>query len=75
MWELVDETASPTPAQMEKFKPLSGQLDLKGRWVKIRGGSYAEPLDPNVMWDAVAVPAGFRNHLIGFRCAKNATGE
>jgi serine/threonine-protein kinase len=75
VWELVDETGSPTPAQVEKFKPLAAQLDLKGRWVKIRGGSYAEPLDPNVLWDAVLVPAGFRNHLIGFRCVKSATGE
>jgi eukaryotic-like serine/threonine-protein kinase len=70
-WEFVDETATPTRETAARFRKIVPKLVFTDRWIRIRGGSYGEPLDPNVIWDSSPVPAGFRNQLIGFRCVRD----
>jgi len=70
-WEFVNETATPTRETMQRFRKLLPKLAPTDRWIRIRGGSYGEPLDPNVIWDSSPVPSGFRNQLIGFRCVRD----
>jgi serine/threonine-protein kinase len=70
-WELVNEPAVPSTETAERFTKIAPALVAAKRWVRIRGGSYAEPLDANVIWDSSPVPAGFRNKLIGFRCVQD----
>lgn len=75
-WELVDEPVTPPADAVARFAGiLTPPPDSKERWVLIRGGSYAEPLDPDVMWSWVEVPARYRSELVGFRCVKPVTGE
>jgi serine/threonine-protein kinase len=72
-WEWVDETAAPSAEVAANFaRVLSPPPAAGDRWVRIRGGSFVEPLDPKVMWDAVTVPARYRSPYIGFRCVKRA---
>jgi len=56
---------------VQRFRKLLPKLAPTDRWIRIRGGSYGEPLDPNVIWDSSPVPSGFRNQLIGFRCVRD----
>ena len=70
-WEWVDETVAPSPADLAVFGPqLKPPPAANDRWVRIRGGSFIEPLDAKVMSESVVVPARFRNAFVGFRCAK-----
>ena len=72
-WEWVDETAAPSAEMIARFaSQLQPPPTAAERWVEIRGGSYAEPLDPKVLWDKVAMPARYRSPIIGFRCVKPA---
>lgn len=70
-WEFVNETAIPTRETAARFRKIIPKLMSTDRWVRIRGGSYGEPLDPSVIWDSSPVPVGFRNQLIGFRCVRD----
>lgn len=70
-WELVDEATTPSPAVAARFaQALNPPPAASERWVMMRGGSYAEPLSPDVLWDVAAVPARYSSELIGFRCVK-----
>lgn len=73
VWEWVDATGTP---QAEEVKALASELTpaptAAERWVEIRGGSFAEPLDASVLTDRLLMPARYRNRLIGFRCVKSA---
>jgi serine/threonine-protein kinase len=72
-WEWVDETAAPSPQASANFARVLTPPPAAGeRWVRIRGGSFNEPLDPKVMWESVVVPARYRSPLVGFRCVKRA---
>ena len=71
-WEFVNETAIPSAETVDRFRKILPKLAATGRWIRIRGGSYGEPLDPNVLWGSTPAPAGFRNQLIGFRCVRDA---
>lgn len=72
-WEWVDETAAPSAEATANFARMLSPPPAPGdRWVRIRGGSFMEPLDPKVMSDAVTVPARYKSPIIGFRCAKRA---
>jgi serine/threonine-protein kinase len=72
-WEWVDETAAPSPQALANFARVLTPPPAAGeRWVRIRGGSYSEPLDPKVMWESVVAPARYRSALVGFRCVKRA---
>ena len=70
VWEMVTDTP---PAEMVALyrKQISTGVEAGERWVLIRGGSYKEPLDQNILWDGVAVPAGRPGSLVGFRCVKD----
>ncbi len=75
-WEWVDDTDTPSAKALSDFAAkLTPPLEPGERWVKIRGGSYLERLDPAVMYDKVAVPARHRDAWIGFRCVKPARAE
>jgi serine/threonine-protein kinase len=72
-WEWVDETAAPSPQASANFaRALTPPPAAGERWVRIRGGSYYEPLDPKVMWESFVVPVRYRSPLVGFRCVKRA---
>jgi serine/threonine-protein kinase len=74
-WEWVDETAAPSAEAMASFAEQITPPPAAGdRWVRIRGGSFLEPLDTKVMWDSAIVPARYRSRAIGFRCVKPARG-
>jgi formylglycine-generating enzyme required for sulfatase activity len=70
-WEFVNERAEPTPEEFDSFRKAVPNLSKQSRWVKIRGGSFGENLDPTVGWNSASVPADLRNHLIGFRCVRD----
>ena len=76
VWEWVDETGAPSA---QNVASLAGQLQppptAEERWMEIRGGSYVEKLDPNVLWDRGLMPARYAHRLIGFRCAKTALAQ
>jgi hypothetical protein len=40
--------------------------------LKIRGGSFNEPLQENVIWDGASVPANAKSANLGFRCVRDA---
>jgi hypothetical protein len=69
----VDDPAEPSPEMFNRFaKRLNPPLRPGEKWVRMRGGSFREPLPENVLYDSAAVPARFRSPLVGFRCAKDA---
>jgi len=76
VWEFVEETVKPDPANVKGFaqrmKPPPGPREL---WYEIRGGWFGMNLaDPSYggAWDYSAVPARWEDHVIGFRCVKDA---
>lgn len=72
VWEWVDERAVPPPEIIANFgRILTPPPTLEERWSPIRGGSYIEPLDPEVLNGFVNAPARFRGPNIGFRCVKS----
>jgi len=73
VWEWVQTSSTPTADQIRAFAAaLDPPPTASDRWVLVRGGSFAEPLDPRVLFDSTTMPAAFRNKSIGFRCAKDA---
>jgi formylglycine-generating enzyme required for sulfatase activity len=75
-WEWVDETAAPSAESWTIFgKSIEPPPSQGERWVRIRGGSFIEPLDPKVMWDGTTVPTRLRSPGIGFRCVKPVRAE
>jgi serine/threonine-protein kinase len=73
VWEWVAQPAEPSPALREAFtNRLTPPLQPSDGWVHIRGGSFREPLQSNVLVGSVTVPGRYTHASIGFRCAKNA---
>ena len=70
VWEFVGELSTPGPRALEAFQAL--KLAPDELWYTIRGQSFREPLQENVIWDSMTVPARFKNLDIGFRCVKDA---
>ena len=71
-WEFVDQFQTPSEGALNAFKTLLEPAPTATEpWYTIRGGSYLEPLNANVLWDWATVPARYRNTNIGFRCARD----
>jgi formylglycine-generating enzyme required for sulfatase activity len=70
-WEFVNEEAQVSPDILKRFQKVLPAVSTSDRWVRIRGGSFGESLDPSVAWNSTPVPAAFRNPLIGFRCVQD----
>jgi serine/threonine-protein kinase len=66
VWELVQQEATPSDSTRSRFT-----TDPNESWYEIRGQSFAEPLQPAVLWDFGAVPARWKDNNIGFRCVKD----
>ena len=68
-WELVDtpRTAPTNPDLLKMMKPRPGEA-----WFMIRGQSAWVPLADAAIWDSTAVPEGWKEASVGFRCAKDA---
>ncbi|MGD0667456.1 MAG: bifunctional serine/threonine-protein kinase/formylglycine-generating enzyme family protein [Bryobacteraceae bacterium] len=68
-WELVDtpRTAPTDPRTLAALKAKSGEA-----WYMIRGQSAWVSLVDGAVWDSTAVPEGWKDASVGFRCAKNA---
>ncbi len=73
-WELVEGSVNPSPEAVEHFKSL-GLLNpaptASEPWVNARGGSFTQPLSPNIVYDSLSIPARFSARDIGFRCVKD----
>jgi formylglycine-generating enzyme required for sulfatase activity/predicted Ser/Thr protein kinase len=71
VWEFVDQTATPSKNAVKRFAgllpPKEGEL-----WYTTRGGSYAESLPTDVLFDYAPVPERWKDPSLGFRCAKDA---
>jgi eukaryotic-like serine/threonine-protein kinase len=71
VWEWVDETSTPPAEILENFgRILTPPATASEPWAMIRGGSYFEALDPEVLTGHVSTPARYRSAMIGFRCVK-----
>jgi serine/threonine-protein kinase len=71
VWEWVDEATVPAPAIREQFGHILNPPPAPHEvWRMIRGGSYVEPLDPDVLTGFVSTPARYHSAIIGFRCVK-----
>ncbi len=72
VWEWVDEKSNPSTGTIEQFgRILTPPPGPAERWRMIRGGSYVEPLDPEVLSGFVSTPARYRSSMIGFRCVRS----
>jgi len=73
VWELIDETTTPSDPAMnyfaDKLQPPPTRSDV---WHEARGGSYQYPLLPSLIWDESPIPEHWKAPDIGFRCAKDA---
>jgi formylglycine-generating enzyme required for sulfatase activity len=72
VWELVEGPAAPTPEDLAGFANLLRPAPTaKEPWIAVRGGSYRQPLTPDIAWDSRSIPERFSAADIGFRCAKD----
>ena len=71
VWEWVDERSTPSQTVVEQFgRNLSPPPAAGETWKMIRGGSFVEPLDQEVLTGSYSTPARFHKMIIGFRCVK-----
>jgi serine/threonine-protein kinase len=72
VWEFTEQLTQPTQQSIEVFRTLVKPPPMENEpWYQTRGGSFAEPLANNVIWDHANVPARYANPNVGFRCAKD----
>ena len=73
-WEMVEGTVTPSPEAVARFASL-GLMNpaptASEQWVSARGGSFTQPLAPNIVYDSLSIPARFSARDIGFRCVKD----
>jgi formylglycine-generating enzyme required for sulfatase activity len=73
-WEFVEGVVTPSDEAVRRFASL-GKLSppptASESWVSVRGGSYAQPLAPNIVYDSLSIPERFTAPDIGFRCVKD----
>jgi hypothetical protein len=76
VWEYTDEQATPSPSTAKAFatllQPPPGPNEP---WLAVRGGSFAEPLQADVIWDHNTVPARWKDPTLGFRCVKDVRSQ
>jgi len=70
VWEFVDQLTPPSKAALNSFVRLKPPPRADEHWYFIRGQSYREPLQENVIWDSIAVPERWKDRYLGFRCVK-----
>jgi formylglycine-generating enzyme required for sulfatase activity len=72
VWELVDQLSNPGPQALEIFgKLLNPKPSAEEPWYTIRGQSFTEPVEQNVLGDFLTIPTRWKNSNIGFRCVKD----
>jgi eukaryotic-like serine/threonine-protein kinase len=72
-WELINESVTPSPTDLAIFvRRITPPATIQEQWILLRGGSCAEALLKDVIWDALAAPSRYRNASIGFRCVKDS---
>jgi formylglycine-generating enzyme required for sulfatase activity len=73
VWELIDEPYNPTAHAIanfaDKLQPPPTASDV---WHQARGGSFKDPLVPDLTWDETPIPERWKDANIGFRCVKDA---
>lgn len=71
-WEMVEGPQPPSAEAIAHFAPLlSPPPTATEQWIWVRGGSYGTPLEPNIVWDHLSIPARYSAKDIGFRCVKD----
>jgi len=72
-WELIEEPTTPSDPAIkyfaDKLQPPPTRNEV---WHQARGGSYKEPLVPDLIWDETPIPEQWKAANIGFRCVKDA---
>jgi formylglycine-generating enzyme required for sulfatase activity len=72
VWEMVEGPAKPGPEALAGFANLLKPSPTANEpWIAVRGGSFRQPLTPDVVWTSLAIPERFSAPDIGFRCAKD----
>jgi eukaryotic-like serine/threonine-protein kinase len=73
VWEFLDERTTPSADTVTQFaslmKPAPTVADV---WYQARGGSFTDPIESIDVTDWIAVPEGWKNKNIGFRCVTDA---
>lgn len=69
---MIDEQAVARFAKMGLLKPAPTASEP---WVSVRGGSYEQPLTPDIVYDSFAIPERFSAPDIGFRCVRDPRGK
>lgn len=73
VWELIEESTTPSDHSIQYFADkLQPAPTLRDTWHEARGGSYREPLAPELIWDETPIPERWKAPNIGFRCVKDA---
>ena len=76
VWEYVDEPVKPSASVVAGFADLLKPPPTANEpWYRARGESYAEPLAPEVMYDASTIPARWKDRTIGFRCVMDPPSQ
>jgi formylglycine-generating enzyme required for sulfatase activity len=76
VWEYVDEPVKPGASVVAGFADLLKPPPTANEpWYRARGESYAEPLAPEVMYDASTIPARWKDRTIGFRCVMDPPAQ
>lgn len=77
-WEFVEGRVMPSDEAVARFARL-GLLKpaptAAEPWVSVRGGSFSQPLAPNIVYDSLSIPERFSAPDIGFRCVKDVRQE
>jgi formylglycine-generating enzyme required for sulfatase activity len=72
VWEMVEGPVTPDPEELASFASLlRPSPTAQEPWIAVRGGSYRQPLAPNILLDSRSIPERFSAADIGFRCAKD----
>jgi serine/threonine-protein kinase len=73
VWEVIEEPTTPSDRSIANFADkLQPAPTLNDLWHQARGGSYKEPLVPDLIWDSTPIPEHWKDANIGFRCVKDA---
>jgi serine/threonine-protein kinase len=72
LWELVDQSMSPSPGALTHFAALlSPKPTAQEPWCMIRGGSYLDDLSKVPLYEWTSIPERFHKEDTGFRCVRD----
>jgi hypothetical protein len=71
-WEMVEGEVHPSAEALARYASLLNPPPTANEaWISIRGGSFATPLTPGIVYDFAVIPERYTSGQIGFRCVKD----